>query len=217
MSPNVLKTYTKKNIDLNDFVLFCRVDRQLSKVTTKDYRYRILRFLETVNKDPVKITKNDLRQYLRSIQNNYIKWQYTYADTLRAFKIYFRDYLDKGDLVDSFRFPKIPFYPKRVPSNVEVKMFYKSIGDIQGRTMYLLFASSGLRRSELLSLHDGNIDVERNMVTSRIHSGSTKNSWCTFFNNECKDVLLEYLEIRNHNRSKLFPWNSRKHGKVFWK
>lgn len=52
---------------------------------------------------------------------------------------YFRDYLSKIDLVDPFRFPKIPFYPKRVPSNEEVKMVYKSIGYIQGRTMYLLF------------------------------------------------------------------------------
>jgi site-specific recombinase XerD len=55
------------------------------------------------------------------------------------------------------------------------------------------------------------------MVTPRAHSGSTKNSWCTFFNDECKDALLEYLEIRSQNKSKLFPWNSRKYGKVFWR
>ena len=83
--------------------------------------------------------------------------------------------------------------------------------------MYLLFATSGLRRSELLSLLVENVDMEKNLVTPRIHSGSTKKSWCTFFNDECKDVLLEYLELKNHNRPKLFPWNSRKYGNVFWR
>ncbi len=143
MLPNVLKIYYKEADDIRDFVLFCEVDRQLSKVTTKGYRQHIQRLLGTLNKHQSKITKEDLREYLRGIQENYSKWQYVYANALRSFKVYFRDYLNRGYLVESFKFPKIPFYPKKVPRKEEIRKFYHAIVDLKGKAMYLLFATSG--------------------------------------------------------------------------
>ena len=217
MLPNVLKIYSKGTSDVGNFVLFCKVDRQLSKVTTKGYREHIQRLLRTLNKDPLEITKDDLRQYLKDIQENYSKWQYVYANALRSFKVYFRDYLNRGYLVDSFKFPKIPLYPKRVPTKEDIRKFYHAIADLKGKAMYLLFATSGLRRSELSTLLVENIDLEKRIVIPRTHSGATKKTWCTFFNKECRDVLLEYLDIKTQSNPRLFPWNSREYGNIFWR
>jgi integrase len=215
--PNVLKIYYKQTHDIRDFVLFCRVDRQLSQVTTKGYREHVQRLLRTLNKDPLEITKDDLRQYLKDVQENYSKWQYVYANALRSFKVYFRDYLNRGYLVDSFKFPKIPFYPKRVPTKEDIQRFYHAIADLKGKAMYLLFATSGLRRSELSTLLVENIDLKKRIVIPRTHSGATKKTWCTFFNKESRDVLLEYLGKKTQSNPKLFPWNSRKYGNIFWR
>ncbi len=215
--PNVLKIYSRETSNARNFVLFCEVDRQLSKVTTKGYREYIQRLLRTLNKDQLAITKDDLRQYLKGIQENYSKWQYVYANALRSFKVYFRDYLNRGYLVDSFKFPKIPQYPKRVPTKEDIQSFYHAISDLKGKSMYLLFATSGLRRIEYLTLLVESIDIENRTVVPTIHSGITKKTWCTFFNEECRHVLLEYLETETKHRPKLFPWNSRKYGNVFWR
>jgi len=140
-----------------------------------------------------------------------------YADTLRALKIFFRDYLKRGFLVESFRFPKIPFYPKEIPSKKEIREFYYSIESLRGRSMYLLYATSGLRRNEGLSLLTSDVDIDKRMIVPRVHSGGTKKSWVSFFNAECQEVMVEYLNSRSDNNPKLYPWNCRKTRNVFWR
>jgi len=156
-----------KNV-IRDFTLFCRVDRQLSKVTIKGYRQHIERFFKEVDKHPQQITTNDIRKYLSIILEAYEK-PYTYADILRSFKVFFRDYLNRSFLVESFKFPKIPFYPKQVPSKEDLQRFYYAIPDLKGKSMFLLFATSGLRRNELLTLLQDNIDINNRMMIPTIH------------------------------------------------
>jgi len=64
---------------------------------------------------------------------------------------------------------------------------------------------------EILSLRYEDVDLERRMIIPKNHNGtSTKNSWVSFYNQEAKDRLDQYLAIRKRQKDKLFPMARRK-------
>jgi len=123
--------------------------------------------------------------------------------------VFFRDFLGRGDLVQSFRFPRLPFEPKVVPTKEELRKFYDCLTPHPAGVLFLLYASTGLRLSEVLSLRRENIDISGRMVVpSDAHSGNTKKSWISFFNQEAVQQLHRYL--KNHTGDLLFPFSDRK-------
>jgi integrase len=119
--------------------------------------------------------------------------------------VFCRDFLRKPELVESFRFPPVPFKPKAIPSKKEVQQFYQALENPKDKALFLLYASSGLRRHEALSLNIEDIDFENCMVHPKPHNGRTKNTWITFFNSESTEALKQYLTCRKDNNPKLFP------------
>jgi integrase len=70
----------------------------------------------------------------------------------------------------------------------------------------LLYATTGLRRDEILSLRPEDIDFDKHMITPNNHEGETKKSWVSFYNEEAGLALKEYLVIKKDSRSqRLFP------------
>jgi integrase len=70
----------------------------------------------------------------------------------------------------------------------------------------MLYATTGLRREEILSLKPENIDFSKRMITPNNHEGETKKSWVSFYNEEAEITLKEYLETKKESRSqRLFP------------
>ncbi|TRO53689.1 hypothetical protein E2P63_02155 [Candidatus Bathyarchaeota archaeon] len=70
----------------------------------------------------------------------------------------------------------------------------------------MLYATTGLRRQEILSLTPEDIDYEKRIITPNNHLGETKKSWCSFYNEEAETALNEYLATKNHSRSRrVFP------------
>ncbi len=111
---------------------------------------------------------------------------------LKALKCYFKRYL-KMDLTDSFQFPKQPYYPKRVPTKEQLQEFYKALPTLKEDALFLLYATSGLRKSEILSMRLEDLDLNRRMFIPKVHIGNTKKSWIGFFNEEAKEALMKYL------------------------
>jgi integrase len=70
----------------------------------------------------------------------------------------------------------------------------------------MLYATTGLRRQEILSLKLDNIDFEKRMVTPNSHKGEKKKSWVGFCNEEAEQTLKGYLATKKQSRSeRLFP------------
>jgi len=66
--------------------------------------------------------------------------------------------------------------------------------------VFLMFATSGLRKSELLSLRIEDVDLENRLIIPNGHeTASTKNTWATCFNVEAQTYLKNYLESREPN------------------
>lgn len=71
------------------------------------------------------------------------------------------------------------------------------------RAMFLLFATSGLRRNELLGLLRENIDLEKRMIIPGKQSSRTKRTYVTFFNGEASEVLKKILP--EDPKARVFP------------
>jgi len=184
--------------------MFCTVDLNLMKRTVRDHLWRIERFLNSVNKHPLNIERNDIREYLFEFRD---KHPSTYSGELKSLKVFFRDFMGMEYLVQSFRFPRIRVVIKNVPSKGEVQTFYYALKASKARTLYLFYATSGLQKNEALSLTFSNVDLERRMITPSRKQWGTKNTWVTFFNEEAEEILLkEYLPFHNDSNLKVFPF-----------
>jgi hypothetical protein len=68
--------------------------------------------------------------------------------------------------------------------------------------LFLLYATTGLRRDEVLSLKPENIDSEKQMITPCNHEGETKKSWVSFYNKEAEkafsDAVGYYREMEGN-------------------
>ena len=129
-----------------------------------------------------------------------------YKNALMALKVFFRDFLRMPEVVESFKFPHQVFRPKQILSKEQLRQFYECVETPKERALFLLYATTGLRREEILSLKPEDIDFEKHMITPDNHNGETKKSWVSFYNEEAEQALKEYLATKKPSRSqRLFP------------
>jgi len=189
---------------LGDFAKFCQIDLRLKEKTVYSHMRLTKQFLHWINKAPDQVTREDIRNYLAENNN---KDPAIYKNTLSALKRFFRDYMDKKDLVNSFKFPAHKTSVIRVPTKEEITKFYAHLEKPIEKALFLMYASTGLRRNEILDLKLSEINFEKRMVIPNKEANETKNTWITFFNIETEKVLKEYLKTRTNltQNSKLFP------------
>jgi integrase len=187
---------------LGKFREFLRVDLRRSKKTAYEHTYYMRRFLNELAMSPETVSSDDIRGYLKSLNVSSAQ----YKNILMAFKVFFRDFMKHPEVVESFRFPHQVYKPKHIVSKEDLRIFYKAIETSKEKALFLLYATSGLRRQEILSLKSEDIDFEKRIITPNNHFGETKKSWCSFYNEEAEEALNEYLATKNHSRSKrIFP------------
>jgi len=191
---------------LSQFKEFCRIDRNLSERTVSlnnGYPFQVRRFLKPISKHPTQVTADDVRSFLSKFQDRSAS---TKANILKALKIFFRDFMKMPWVVESFKFPKRTYTPKTVPSKEDLRRFFDALDNDRDRAVFLLYATSGLRRTELLSLTIEDLDLEnRTIIPRNAHNGTTKNTWATCFNAETQTRLREYLANRQTSDKRLFP------------
>jgi integrase/recombinase XerD len=114
--------------------------------------------------------------------------------------------MQKPELVSSFKFPHRVFKPKQIVTKEQVRTFYSALETSKEKALFLLFASSGFRRQEILTLTFDDVDFEKRMITPSNHFGETKKSWVSFYNQDAEQMLKKYLSEKKKSRSKrLFP------------
>ncbi len=111
----------------------------------------------------------------------------TYANYLKTFKVYYRDFLKQPEIIQDYKFPKQSFRPKVLPSKEGLRIFYNSLPLLKYKIIFLALASSGLRINELLKA-----ELVGNMVIPKCHNGQTKQSYISFMNDETMSLLRNY-------------------------
>jgi len=165
------------------------IDLQLLDRTVESHLSYVKRFLDFLDKPVNSLTVEDIRGFLATFKGKSLS---TYANALKALKVFFRDFIGRFELVQSFKFPHKTVTPKYVPTKDELRKFYEALSNIKHKALFLLLATSGLRLSEALSLKVSDIDFERRIMKPN-HSSRTKKAWLSFFNEEAKNALLEYV------------------------
>jgi integrase len=181
---------------LDGFERFLRIDLNQAERTVQGHLYLIRHFLDALaGKDPSQITTEEIRTYLSRFQD---KSASTRANLLKSLKRFYCDFLKMPQVVESFKFPKRTYTPKQVPSKEDLRRFFDALENDRDRAFFLLAASSGLRRNELLSLTIDDLGLEnQTIIPKNTHqNASTKNSWVSCFNLEAQTYLMHYLEDR---------------------
>jgi len=182
------------------------VDLRRCKRTVQERVWFIRKFLESMGKKACEVNREDVRGYLRDFSARASSSYY--ANMVKSLRVFFRDYLQKPDVVSTFKLPKVALTPKNVPTRTDLLVFYEALGSLKEKALFLAYASSGLRRMEVLGLTFEDVDFEKRMITPKAHSGETKKSWISFYNKETQKVLKKYLAERTSGSRKLFPMAS---------
>jgi integrase len=198
---------------IKSFEEFCNIDRQLLKSTIVVHRTFVKAFLRNLNKPLESITDSDVREFLSRYNE---KSPYTYANALKAMKIFVGDFLKKKNIVESFRFPNIPYKMKKIPSREELDRFYSKLRTIKEKAIFKMFLTTGLRKSELLEIKMGDIDFEKRMIRPS-KSTRTKTQGLTFYTPEAELELKRHLSTRKGltPESKVFDIGRAKLGDTF--
>ena len=170
---------------LDEFRAFLEVERQLAPKTV----YNHVRYIRKLIEKTDEASLDEIRGFMRGYMGRSVSG---YSNALKAVKVFFRDFLGRGELVEGFRFPATPYKPRVVPDREDLVRFYDEITTIEGRLYFLLYATSGLRRKEGLSLRPEDVDEEMRMIMPNKGLGGTKNTWVTFYNDEMEELLEQY-------------------------
>jgi len=193
------------------FKVFLEVDLRKSKRTIVDKVQQIRKFMAWLRKSVYEVSREDIRQYLRDRKPS------DYTRKLKTLKLFFRDFLRMPQTVDTFKFKGEPFKPKRIFQKEQLQRFYECLETPKEKALFLIYATSGLRYNEVISLEPENIDFKTRMITPNGHEGETKKSWLSFYNEEAERVLNEYSASKKPSRSeRIFPM-PRVEEKQLWK
>jgi len=183
---------------VSDFWQYCKFEERLSDKVSKDYKNVAKRFLLSCNGE---MSRQAIREFLKPYLQKAPKTYNNIIDSLRAF---IKRYLRKTELMDGFKHGHVPSnYDKHLPSKEQLKKGFEALESDKERAIYLFFATTGLRRSEVWNLTRDDIDFETRCVKAK-HDTRTKRAGVTFYNRECETYLKKYLESRKDSSNKLF-------------
>jgi len=168
---------------LRKFREFLKVDLRRSDKTAYEHTYYIKKFLNELPEPVESTTTDDIRGYLKDLKD---VSSAQYKNILMALKVFFRDFLKAPEVVSSFKFPHQVFRPKQILCREQLKTFYENLETVKEKALFMLYATTGLRREEILSLKPENIDFNKRMITPNNHEGETKKSWVSFYNEEAE-------------------------------
>ena len=183
--------------DLEDFKLFAKSKLNFSQGTVYHYTSKIRAFMQ--NRDCV--SDKDIQNYIeKKKQESCLDYV---SNIISAFKAYFRDYKGLRSM-DDYKHPSSPLRMKQEIEQSSVKTFIEAIDNSAVKCAALLLATSGLRKNEVLWLRKGDIKRELRCIIPACHSGETKHSGITFYNDEAELCLREYELTCKFYNDKLF-------------
>lgn len=150
-----------------DFVL-SRQAMRVSKATAEFYRYTagmFITWLEQQNiTEPVEVSARHVRAYLAELAGRKLS-EWTCNGHARAIKTLVRFWHNEGYITAEIKFEMPKLSKKRMDDLTagEVKAVLKNCS-IREKALFLLMVDTGLRRTELVALNWGNVDMNSGIV-----------------------------------------------------
>lgn len=199
-----MERITDKHL-INSFLQDCKL-RNMSKHSIEGYSSSLNLFLKFINKENYgfqTIDKSILKKYLEYLKNQNISYK-TMQNRYSAF-ISFYDYLIyeekfKHNIVRDFRKRYLIQYKedngvqRKLISVEEMARFIHLIPDLRDKTIVLLFAKTGIRRHELVSLDVDDINWGRMSIT--LKPTNKRSNLIVYFDYETALLMRRWLKKR---------------------
>ena len=183
--------------DVENYKLFLKSKMNFSQSTVYHYTSKLRTFL----KDRKAVSDKDIQLYIEQKKQECVP-DYV-SNIISAFKAYFRDY--KGlKIMDNYKHPQTPLRMKPELEPKDIRAFIEAIDDLAVKCVALFLASSGLRKGEVLGLKKSNLVTKLRAIIPSCHTGETKHSGITFYNEEAEACLNEYLAQLDSKTERLF-------------
>ena len=164
-----------------------------SENTLKTYLNQFKNFLEFYpDTDPLTLQEEDIRNYLLDLISRRKISRSAQNQSINAIKFFFEKVLRQDRKV---YYLERPLKEKRLPevlSQDEIILIFEALENLKHRSMLMLIYSAGLRRSELLNLRVGDVDMNRNIVF--IRGGKGRKDRQSVMAQSLIPQLKEYLE-----------------------
>ena len=179
---------------LNDFLLDCQV-RNFSPRTIQSYKSHIKYYLSS---HPIQISLGDLKDFLVHIRDEKGYAASTVENYFASLSC-FCDYLEwegiiQENIIPKFRKRYLRYYKDPLPEErqliilEQMKDLINSAEDLQTKTMFLIFAKTGIRRQELIDLDRSDVYPKQNMIILKNHHFKRCNR-TVFYDDECAFYL----------------------------
>lgn len=181
--------------------------RGCSKNTIRGYELDLTKFFEAMDKNYLDITFREIKLYFNEMAG--IKSPRTVGRKMASVRSFYRWVeeikAEEGEkYVPPTKALKSPKMPKRVPkyfTHDEVMRIINAAKCTRDKAVMMLLYSSGMRIDEMYKLNRTDIDWE---TKSMKVIGKGNKERVSQFNEETKELLLEYLATRNDDNPALF-------------
>ena len=167
--------------------------RKYSERTICSYLFCLRQFFKYCHKEPRKITKKDIKDYLDNLQERN-KTGSTINIHLNALKFAMEEILNKNFMV-RIKYSKTPKTLPSVLSKDEVFKPIKSIHNEKHRLMTRLMYGAGLRVSELTNLKVKDLDFENNCGWVRHGKGNKDRVF--ILPDSLKEEIIKHIKEKN--------------------
>src|SRR6266481_1829436 len=145
--------------------------RALSEVTRAEYLRCAKQFVEHYRVSPEALGAEDVRRYLLHLVDNLHFSPTNLKLHIAAIKFLYTVTLDRPQVVERVRFPKVPLKLLDIPSPSEVAAVLSELQSPVYRTLLFCAYGAGLRVSEACNLCVGDIDSKRMVIIVRNGKG----------------------------------------------
>ena len=204
MCPQLVMTY-----------LVCKRMEGLSEQTLYNYGHYLQIFFQTIQKDPSKVTPNDIRVFLfkyqkeRGITNRTLDKYRTYISSFYQWAVD-EEYLERNP-TRSIKPIKYEVKPRQALNQVELEYLRMACKNVREQAIVEFLYSTGCRISELSNVKLSDIDWKDKKVTL---FGKGKKYRTSYINAKAEVSLKRYLETRQDDSEYLFVSCKKPYGQV---
>jgi integrase len=187
-----------------------RVNRRLEERTVIDTVEGIKRYLK--RSDWI-VSYETASAYLKTYLNKSPK---TYNSQITILRRFMRDFQNSPQDIVSFKMAPVDYMGRNIelPTRAQMKIAFNALKSDEAKTAFLFFATTGLRKNEILTLTVDKINLETKAVVPQ-HFTRVKRSGITFFNAETETWLKKHLSYGDIKEGKLFSFTYQEWGKMW--
>jgi integrase/recombinase XerD len=145
--------------------------RNYAERTQEIYITRVAEMTRHFNRPPDRLTKEEVRGYLRYLKGERQVSRSMFAQVIGALRFLYGVTLDRPDMVPHLPYPRLKRRHPVVLSPEEVGRLLRAIRNLKHRTVAMVLYGAGLRISEALAIQLRDVDSDRMVLTVRHGKG----------------------------------------------